>query len=134
MARTIERQIEVARQIRDILDKTDGVVDVDWYVEDDQPKYRFVVDKEKASLNGVSAEQVAVTLRMALDGMSVGLLHQPAEKEDVLIFLRLPREGRSSLNDLKQIKVIGPRGISFPWESLSAWSRRLPTRASTTRI
>jgi len=83
---------------------------VDWYVEDDQTKYRFIVDKEKASLNGVSAEQVAATLRMALDGMSVGLLHQPAEKEDVPIFLRLPREGRSSLNDLKQIKVIGPQG------------------------
>ena len=105
-----QRQIEVAGQIRDILDKTGGVVDVDWYVEDDQTKYRFIVDKEKASLNGVSAEQVAATLRMALDGMSVGLLHQPAEKEDVPIFLRLPREGRSSLNDLKQIKVIGPQG------------------------
>jgi multidrug efflux pump subunit AcrB len=105
-----QRQMEIAGQIRDILDKTDGVVDVDWYVEDDQTKYRFIVDKEKASLNGVSAEQVAATLRMALDGMSVGLLHQPAEKEDVPIFLRLPREGRSSLNDLKQIKVIGPQG------------------------
>jgi multidrug efflux pump subunit AcrB len=109
-----QRQIEVARQIRDILDKTDGVVDVDWYVEDDQPKYRFVVDKEKASLNGVSAEQVAATLRMALDGMNVGLLHQPAEKEDVPIFLRLPREGRSSLNDLKQLRVIGPQGNLVP--------------------
>jgi len=128
-----QRQIEVAGQIRDILDKTGGVVDVDWYVEDDQAKYRFIVDKEKASLNGVSAEQVAATFRMALEGMSAGLLHQPAEKEDVPIFLRLPREGRSNLNDLKQIKVIGPRGISFPWENLSAWSRRLPTRASTTK-
>jgi len=109
-----QRQIEIARQIRDILDKTDGVVDVDWYVEDDQPKFRFVVDKEKASLNGVSAEQVAATLRMALDGMSVGLLHQPSEREDVPIFLRLPREGRSSLSDLKQIKVIGPQGNLVP--------------------
>jgi multidrug efflux pump subunit AcrB len=108
------RQIEVARQIRDILDKTDGVVDVDWYVEDDQQKYRFVVDREKASLNGVSAEQVAATLRMGLEGVSVGLLHQPAEKEDVFIFLRLPREGRSSLNDLKQMKVIGLQGNLVP--------------------
>ena len=46
------RQIEVARQIRDIFHKTDGVVDVDWYMEDDQTQYRFVVDKEKAALNG----------------------------------------------------------------------------------
>ena len=109
-----QRQIEIARQIRDIFDKTDGVVDVDWYVEDDQPKYRFAVDKEKASLNGVSAEQVATTLRMALEGMGVGLLHQPAEKEDVPIFLRLPREERSSLNDLKQIKVMGQQGNLVP--------------------
>jgi multidrug efflux pump subunit AcrB len=109
-----DRQIAVARQIRDIFEKTEGVVDVDWYVEDDQPKYRFVVDKEKAAYNGVSAEQIATTLKMALDGTAVGLLHQANEKEDVSIFLRLPRRERSSLQDLKQIKVIGERGKLVP--------------------
>lgn len=104
------RQIEIARQIRDIFDQTDGVVDVDWYVEDDQPKYRFVVDKEKAALNGVSAEQAAATLRIAVEGMTVGLLHQPQEKEDVPIVLEVPRADRSSIEDLKQIKVMGERG------------------------
>jgi multidrug efflux pump subunit AcrB len=112
------RQIEIARQIRDIFDKTSGVVDVDSYVEDDQPKYRFVVDKEKAALNGVSAEQVAATLRIAVEGMSAGLLHQPQEKppekEDVPIELRLARAERSSVEDLKQIKVIGRYGNLVP--------------------
>ncbi|MEP7337217.1 MAG: efflux RND transporter permease subunit [Acidobacteriota bacterium] len=102
-----QRQIEIARNIRDIFDKTPSVVDVDWYVEDDQPKYLFVVDKEKASLNGVSAEQIAASLRIAMDGMQVGLAHQPAEKEDLPIVLRLPRAERSSIEDLKQIKVAG---------------------------
>ncbi|HSB07919.1 MAG TPA: efflux RND transporter permease subunit [Blastocatellia bacterium] len=105
-----QRQLEVGRQIRDILDRTEGVVDVDSYVEDDQPKYRFVVDKEKAALNGVSAEQVAATLRIALEGLNIGLLHQPSEKEDVPITIRLPRAERSSVDDLKQIKVIGTGG------------------------
>ncbi len=45
--------------IRDLWKRTDGVVDVDWYVEDDQPKYRLVVDKEKAALNGISEEDIA---------------------------------------------------------------------------
>jgi multidrug efflux pump subunit AcrB len=108
------RQIEIAHQIRDIFDKTPGVVDVDWYVEADHPKYRFVLDKEKASLNGVSAEQVSNTLRMAVEGMGAGLLHQPLEKEDVVIFLRLPRDQRSSVEDLKQIKVVGQRGNLVP--------------------
>ncbi|HLE63029.1 MAG TPA: efflux RND transporter permease subunit [Pyrinomonadaceae bacterium] len=105
-----QRQIEVARQIEEIFDKTEGVVDVDSYIEDPQGKYHFVVDKEKAALNGVSAEQVAATLRIGVEGMNVGLTHQPQEKEDVPIVIRLPRAARSSVDDLKQIKVIGQQG------------------------
>ncbi|MFN0111968.1 MAG: efflux RND transporter permease subunit [Blastocatellia bacterium] len=109
-----QRQIEIAKNIRDIFDKTPGVVDVDWYVEDDQPKFQFVIDKEKAALNGVSAEQIAATLRIAVDGMQVGLAHQPTEKEDLPIVLRLSRAERSSVEDLKQIKVAGLRGNLVP--------------------
>jgi multidrug efflux pump subunit AcrB len=104
------RQIEVARQVLGILEKTEGVVDVDWYVEDDQTRYRFVVDKEKAALSGVTAEQVAVTLRLAISGMEAGLLHQAREKENVPILLRLPREERSRVEDLKVIRVMGKQG------------------------
>ena len=109
-----ERQIEVAHQIRDVFDKTPGVVDVDWYVEAERPKYRFILDKEKASLNGVTSEQVTNSLRMAVAGMGSGLLHQSTEKEDVLIYLRLPREERSNTEDLKQIKVMGQKGNLVP--------------------
>lgn len=108
------RQREIAKQIQTVFDQTEGVVDVDSYVEDDQAKYRFVVDKEKASINGVSAEQIAMTLRVALDGTNVGLIHQPEEKEDVPITLRLARENRSSVEDLKRIKVMGARGNLVP--------------------
>ena len=44
-----ERQVEIARQVRDIFEKTPGVVDVDWFVEDDQKKVSFEVDQEKAT-------------------------------------------------------------------------------------
>jgi multidrug efflux pump subunit AcrB len=108
------RQIEVARRVRDLFQKTEGVVDVDWYMEDDQPQYRFVVNKEKAALNGVTAEQIAVTMRLALSGMEVGLLHQAKEKEDVPILLRLPREERSHVEDLKSIRVMGKQGNLVP--------------------
>ncbi|HQU84419.1 MAG TPA: efflux RND transporter permease subunit, partial [Pyrinomonadaceae bacterium] len=84
-----ERQIEVAKGVKDILEKTDGVVDVDWYVEDNQTKYNLKINKEKAAISGISAEQIAQTLRVAVDGINVGLLHVPTEKEDVYINLRL---------------------------------------------
>ncbi len=101
------RQIEIARQVREIFRKTEGVVDVDWTVEDDQTQYRFVINREKAALNGISTEQISSTLRLALSGTPVGLLHQSQEKEDVLIQLRLPREERSSIRDLQAIRVRG---------------------------
>jgi multidrug efflux pump subunit AcrB len=123
------RQIEIAQSIRDIFDKTDGVVDVDWYVEDEQPKYRFVVDKEKAALNGVSAEQVAATLQIAVDGMNVGLAHEPREKEDVPITLRLARAERSSVDDLKQVKVQGRRGNLVPLGELVRVERQTAERS-----
>jgi multidrug efflux pump subunit AcrB len=107
-------QIAVARQVREIFEKTEGVVDVDWYVEDDQPKVRFAVDQEKAALNGVSVEQVDATLRLAVEGTEVGLLHQPREQEDVPILLRLPPAERSRVEALRQIRVAGRQGNLVP--------------------
>ncbi len=111
---TYERQIEIARNIRDIFTSTDGVVDVDWFVEDDQPKYNLKVNSEKAALNGIAAEQITQTISVAVDGMNVGLLHVPSEKEDTNINLRLPRESRSSLADIQRVKVAGVRGNLVP--------------------
>ncbi|HEX9206513.1 MAG TPA: efflux RND transporter permease subunit [Candidatus Deferrimicrobiaceae bacterium] len=107
-------QVEVARKVKEILERSEGVVDVDWYVEDDQPRFRFEVDPVKAALHGVSSEQVAATLRLAVEGTPVGLLHQPAEKEDVPIVLRLPRAERSRIESLKEVRVAGNRGSLVP--------------------
>jgi hypothetical protein len=76
--------------VREIFRDTPGVVDVDWYVEDAQPKRRFVIDKEKAALHGISAE-ISRTLRIAVAGEPADLLHIPGEKEDVAIVVQLPR-------------------------------------------
>jgi multidrug efflux pump subunit AcrB len=113
------QQIDVARQIRDEFKKTPGVVDVDWTVEAPEPQYRLVVDKEKAALAGVSADQVAQTLRLAVSGAVVGLAHQPKEKEDVDIVLEVPRADRSSLAGLSAIRVASVSGALVPISELT---------------
>lgn len=90
-----EEQIRIARDIKEIFKQTEGVVDVDWYVEADQPRLVFQFDQEKAALNGISAEQVAEVIRISQKGVSAGLLHAPREVEDVTIKVRLPIEQRS---------------------------------------
>jgi multidrug efflux pump subunit AcrB len=113
------QQIDVARQIRDEFKKTPGVVDVDWTVEAPEPQYRLVVDKEKAALAGVAADQIAQTLRLAVSGAIVGLAHQPKEKEDVDIVLEVPRADRSSLAGLGAIRVASASGALVPISELT---------------
>ncbi len=105
-----QRQIEIARQVRDRMEHLAGVVDVDWYVEDAQAKSSLVVDQEKAALAGVPTAEVARALRLALSGEPAGLLHDPREKEDVALVVRLPRAARSDLERLRSIRVAGRGG------------------------
>jgi multidrug efflux pump subunit AcrB len=92
------------------MEKIDGIVDVDWYVEDDQPKQRLAVDREKAALHGISGEDVARLIRLASGGETAGLLHADEAKEDVPIRLRLDRASRSSLDRLRELRVNSPAG------------------------
>lgn len=124
---TEEDRIRLARRIIDIYNQTPGVVDVDWYIETDQPKVRFVVDKEKASLHGISAETISRTLRMAVGGEAVDLLHIPREKEDVAIVLQLPRSMRTTPEELLSLRVRSGDANALP-EAGNSSSQLVPLR------
>ena len=64
-----------------------------------------VIDKEKAALHGLSAATISQTLKIAVDGETVDLLHQPEEKEDVNIRLELPRSAKTSPEELLALRV-----------------------------
>jgi multidrug efflux pump subunit AcrB len=106
----LNERIAIARRIRDLWKRTNGVVDVDWHVEDDQPEYQLIIDKEKAALNGVSEEQIAQTMALASSGYQAGLLHADASQEDVPLMLRLDRASRSDLDKIQDLKVAGRTG------------------------
>jgi multidrug efflux pump subunit AcrB len=102
---TEENRLKMAQKVIDIFHNTPGVVDTDWYIEADQPKVEFVIDKEKAALHGISAETISQTLKIAVGGDSVDLLHVPREKEDVNIVLQLPLASRSNPEELLALRV-----------------------------
>ena len=97
------RQIAVAREVRSLFESTPGVVDVDDFIEADQAKYVFTVDRAKAALAGIPTDDIVHTLRMALEGTKVGLVHIPQEKSPVQIVLRLPLAERTGLEHLGEI-------------------------------
>ena len=124
---TEEDRVLLARRIIDIYRKTPGVVDVDWYIETDQPKVRFVVDKEKAALHGISAETISRTLKLAVGGEAVDLLHIPREKEDVSIVVQLPRSLRTTPEELLALRVRSGDANALP-EAGNSSSPLVPLR------
>ena len=105
---------KIAKQVRDVFESTEGVTDVDWFVEADQKKYELIPDREKAALSGISAEQIAGTIALAVGGGGGDLAHIPEAREDVPIHLQLPLEQRSSLQDILNIQVQGVSGNLVP--------------------
>ena len=123
------QQIETARKIRELFEQTPGVVDVDWLVEDDQVVYSFVVDKEKAALTGVTTQQVAQTLRLALNGADVGLLHDADEAEPVGIEVRLAPEHRASVAQLTNLSVRSRFGQMIPVGDLVSITKKVEDKS-----
>ncbi len=103
-----ESRLALAHKVIDVFHQTPGVVDTDWYIETDQPQARFVIDKEKAALHGISAQTLSETLRIAVGGEVIDLLHVPRDKEDIDIVLQLPRASRSTPEELLSLRVRPP--------------------------
>jgi len=109
-----DKQIEVANQIKNILKSTTDVVDIDWMVEDDQVEYEFVIDKEKAMLYGVTPQQIAYTMNMALSNRAITALYDEDAANQVNLVLALDEKEKSTITDIAQLNVKSQHGNMVP--------------------
>ncbi len=98
-------RLRLAERVREVFRASPGVVDIDWYVEERQPRTILRVDAEKAALHGITEAAIARTVQMAVQGYPVALLHTDTAREDVNVTLELPREFRSRPEDLLSLSV-----------------------------
>ncbi len=109
-----ESRVALASKVKSILETEDGIADVDWYYETPQEKLEFVINKEKAALNGITQQDLTTALQIATSGYPADLLHIPTEEEDVQIVFELPRSQRSRADDLLNLKVRSMHNAQAP--------------------
>ncbi|MDD5707159.1 MAG: efflux RND transporter permease subunit, partial [Kiritimatiellae bacterium] len=114
-----------AAAVRQRLSAEHGVVDVDDSVETTQRKLFFRVDRDKAGLNGISTEDIAQTLRLALSGLPAGIVHTAGQQNELPIVLRLPRDRRSCPALLRNIVVKGRGGQSVQLGELGTFEENV---------
>lgn len=100
-----ESRVKLATVVKNIFSATEGVVDIDWYREQERTKLVLEVDKEKAALNGLSEAEIIQTVAMALAGQSVDLFHQPKDKEEIDVLVQLPQAQRARVENILSIRV-----------------------------
>ncbi|WP_456376780.1 efflux RND transporter permease subunit [Lutibacter sp.] len=113
-----KEQIKVAYQVKEILENTTDVVDIDWMVEDIQIEYKLEVDKEKAMLNGIAPQQVVGNLTYLLKEYPISYLYDENSFDQVDIVLALKDADKTSLRDIQNIKIKGKHGNLVPISDL----------------
>ena len=113
------RQIELAKQLKQIFMQTPGVVDVDWAVSAPEEQLDYRIDPQKAGIAGLTPQQVASDVQIGVQGKDVGLLHESESKEDIPIRLRLERQFRSSQQAIGDFHLATPAGSQIALSELS---------------
>jgi multidrug efflux pump subunit AcrB len=114
-APTDSLRVAAAEQVKQVMETTPGVVDVDWSIDAPGVQRRFRVDRVRAAQDGASVEQIARTLVLALNGMPVTGAMAEQAREGVAITPRLAARDRSSESALLGMPVataFGPRPLA----------------------
>ncbi|HVU98053.1 MAG TPA: efflux RND transporter permease subunit [Puia sp.] len=122
-------QLDVAQKVKRLFHATKDVVDIDWYVEDDQSEYHFEINKDKAMRYGVSPGQIVANLNAAMSGEVAGTLHQPASFSQENIKLQLSDAAKSNLEELRSLKVVGQQGNTISVGDLVTVTRRVKEKS-----
>lgn len=94
-----------ADEIEQILKATPGVGDIQVRYSPGRPELTFELDRAKAADRGLSAAEVAMSLRTAVEGDEAGKLKQPGQREDVPIKVRLDADYRGDAAALANLSL-----------------------------
>ncbi len=103
-------QIEVAKQVHEVFEQTDDVVDVDDSVEHRAPRLIVEVDRQKAARLGVAQQTVVSTLTAAVGGEDVGYLHGTTDKYPMPLRVELPVADKAGAQALLDLEVRSQNG------------------------
>ncbi|ABK44325.1 acriflavin resistance protein [Magnetococcus marinus MC-1] len=102
---SVEGRQKLAKKIEKLFNTTPDIVDVDSSIEAPALRYILHVDRQRASLLGVSQQSVAQALSMAIEGEDLSFIHTDSAKYPIPIRLHLPAADRAEMEALLGLQV-----------------------------
>jgi HAE1 family hydrophobic/amphiphilic exporter-1 len=107
---------KVAQAAKDLLDTVPGLADARLGREEGRPELAVRVDRAKAALLGVTATQLANTIRTNVAGTQAAMFR--TEGNEYPIIVRLREDQRQDVTDVNDVLVSLPQGSVVPAKNL----------------
>ena len=113
---------DMAVRVSQVLNKTEGLVDIDVMQDDIYRKYAIVANKEKIIKSGLSVAQVNKIIYLAFKGVEIAVKNTQYQQDQVPIFVRLDSKTRelgrgdkdSLFTKLSSLELMNHRGQMVP--------------------
>jgi len=115
----LDRLRQLAARAEEVIEATPGTRDVDNPVRRLRTDLDLNIDSEKAALLGVAPVEADRTVRAAVAGLSAGKFREP-DGDEFDIALRLPMQGRPTLEALNLIEVASATGRTVPLRQIAS--------------
>jgi len=116
---TSETREQITNDLKKEAQNIHGIVDIDTSIPQRGANISYQINREKATLLGITPRDISNTIHTALSGSSIGLYHTTTrtderKPEQEYIIVRFSEESRKSENDLSSIRLTTNTGISIP--------------------
>jgi multidrug efflux pump subunit AcrB len=109
---------ELANQAEDVIARTPGTRDIENAVRRQRTDLELGIDSQKAALLGVAPVEADRTVRAAVAGLNAGMFRE-ADGDEYPITLRLPMQGRPTLEMIDLIEVASASGQTVPLRQIA---------------
>ena len=113
----LDKLKEISERLMARISEVEHVSDLVSSMKEGKPEYHIVIDKDKAFQYGLTAAQVASSIKTASLGTLSGIYRKGGEEIDILV--RLDEEKRNSFEDIMHLSIISPMGFSVPLNQIA---------------
>jgi len=98
-------QMQVAKDLRKVLEQTPGIVDVDDGIESESERWILSIDREKATRLGLNQAIIANAIATLVDGEDVGYLHRDNLKYPIPLRLELAEGDKVDISSILSLNL-----------------------------
>ena len=114
----------LTRELRQVFEQTDGIVDVDDSLEAPSARLVATVDRARAARLGVDQAETAQALAAALGGLDATYVHAGSETYPVPVRLELAVPDKADLASVLSLRVRSRSGALVPLSEVTTVTRR----------